>query len=322
MPRWLLIVGILIGGGVSAAAADTLDLLPQWPTHRARPAIARGPTAAPAPLRVPDSASPITTSAPHQDPAVQPSSYQGALESELLLVGATTESSPSDRGGVSPMDEKKAATLPSNSMVDPPLTPLQPVVEPAAPLVDAAPRDTKRRLLGAVPSPPAGVTSASRPPMLDLSWSQLSSQSITTVGASLAVVLGLVFLLAWVWRRAAPRASRALPSEVVSVVGRIPLANRQMAQLIKIGGKLVLVNVTPEGAEPLTEITDPEEVARLLGICEQNNPHSASMAFQEVFEQLNREPAAPGFLGNEESLIDRQKLADAYANTPGGRAYA
>jgi len=157
--------------------------------------------------------------------------------------------------------------------------------------------------------------------MLDFSWETISSDSMTTIGAALAVVVGLLLLLAWVWRRAAPRSSRPLPTDVVRVLGRAPLANRQVAQLMKVGNKLVLLCVTADGVEPLTEITDPEEVARLLGMCEQESPHSASTAFREVFDQLAREPATPGFLGDEAPLVDRQMLADAYANTPGGRAY-
>ena len=181
--------------------------------------------------------------------------------------------------------------------------------------------NSKRRLRA--PTQPTGdaIDARAPQPMIDFSWDTISSEAMTTIGAALAVVVGLVLLLAWIWRRAAPRSSRRLPSEVISVVGRVSLANRQVAQLMKVGGKLVLLCVTPDGVKPLTEITDPEEVARLLGLCEQDNPHSATTAFREVFDQLTREPATPGFLGDESPLVDRQMLADAYANTPGGRAH-
>ncbi|MEN1679810.1 MAG: flagellar biosynthetic protein FliO [Planctomycetota bacterium] len=149
----------------------------------------------------------------------------------------------------------------------------------------------------------------------------LDAENLTTAGAGLAVVIGLVLMLAWAYRRAAPRSARPLPDEVVTVLGRAPLAGKQVTQLVKVGNKLLLVALTPEGPKTLTEVTDPEEVTRLLGLCEQAHGSSATAAFQEVFDQIIREPAAPGFLGDEASLIDRRKLADAYANTPGGRAY-
>lgn len=166
----------------------------------------------------------------------------------------------------------------------------------------------------------AGTPTEGSSPLAELSWSDIGGDKTGATAAALAVVLGLFLLLMWVWKRAAPKSSRQLPGEVVSVIGRVPLANKQVAQLVKVGNKLLLVNITPEGAETLTEITDPEEVARILADCEQTNPTSASAAFREVFDQLAKEPAY-GFLGDEEQMVDRQQLAAAYANTPGGRAY-
>ena len=54
------------------------------------------------------------------------------------------------------------------------------------------------------------------------------------------------------------RAGRgSLPTDVVSVLGRVPLAARQLAELLRVGNKLVLVSLTPTGAQTLTEVTDP-----------------------------------------------------------------
>ena len=63
--------------------------------------------------------------------------------------------------------------------------------------------------------------------------------------------------------------ARHLPADVVSVLGRVPLAARQFAELLRVGNKLVLVSLTPTGAETLTEVTDPAEVDRLVGLCQQ-----------------------------------------------------
>ena len=110
--------------------------------------------------------------------------------------------------------------------------------------------------------------------------------SLVTVGGSLALVLGLFMIMAWIMRRTVPGAVRALPGEVVEVLGRAPLAGRQQVHLIRCGGKLILVSVTPEGAETLTEITDAEEVDRLAGLCRETHPGSATNAFRHVFGQL------------------------------------
>lgn len=121
--------------------------------------------------------------------------------------------------------------------------------------------------------------------------------SAVTVASSLAVVLGLFFLLAWMMRRTAPRGLTALPTEVVEVLGRAPLAGRQQVHLVRCGAKLLLVSVTPTGAETLTEITDPDEVNRLAGLCHQARPGSATATFREVFGQLSREGSVLGLLG-------------------------
>jgi hypothetical protein len=68
--------------------------------------------------------------------------------------------------------------------------------------------------------------------------------------------------------------------------------------LLRCGQKLLLVSLTPAGAETLTEVTDPQEVDRLAGLCRQAHPQSATAAFRQVFQQF----ASPGA-----------------ARTPGGR---
>jgi flagellar biogenesis protein FliO len=106
------------------------------------------------------------------------------------------------------------------------------------------------------------------------------------VAGSLAAVLGLFFLLAWALRKTTPVACPLLPTEVVEVLGRAPLASRQQVHLIRLGRKLVLVSVTPAGVEALCEVTDAEEADRLAGLCRQGRPDSATATFRQVFHQL------------------------------------
>jgi flagellar biogenesis protein FliO len=129
--------------------------------------------------------------------------------------------------------------------------------------------------------------------------------SIYTMASALAIVVGAFLLCAWLLRRGTGRAAGRrgeLPAEVVSVLGRVPLAARQFAQLLRVGNKLVLISLSPAGAETLTEVTDPAEVDRLAGLCQQSDPHSTTKAFDQVFRQLAREPASNGFLGDEMHL--------------------
>lgn len=118
--------------------------------------------------------------------------------------------------------------------------------------------------------------------------------SLTTVGGSLAVVLGLILLVAWILRKTSPAAGVPLPKEVFEVLGRAPLATRQQVHLLRCGKKLLLVSVTPAGVETLTEVEDPVEVDRLAGLCQQARPDSATSVFRHVFQQFAQPSPATG----------------------------
>jgi len=128
-----------------------------------------------------------------------------------------------------------------------------------------------------------------------------SQQSITptsslfTVGTSLAVVLGLFFAATWFMRRTAPRGSLAAPEEVLEVLGRVPLPGKQQLQVVRFGSKLVLLAATPDGVEAVSEITNPDEVQQMTALCRHGKTGSSSQAFQEILNQMGREPAR-GFL--------------------------
>ena len=132
-------------------------------------------------------------------------------------------------------------------------------------------------------APPLGLGSHNIKPALG-KGSPLSAA--ITVGGSLAIVLGLFFVVAWAMRKAAPHGSLVLPKEVFEILGRAPLGARQQVQLLRCGNKLLLVSITPGGTETLTEITDPLEVDRLAGICQQAHPKSSTTAFRQVFQDL------------------------------------
>jgi flagellar biogenesis protein FliO len=124
--------------------------------------------------------------------------------------------------------------------------------------------------------------------------------SLATMLASLAIVLGLFLLVTWMLRKSMPAGGRALPSDVIEVLGRVLLAPRQPAQLIRLGHKLILVSISAAGVKTLTEITDPAEVDRLAGLCRAAHPQSSTATFRQVFQQFGRQPAS-GFLDDEAS---------------------
>ena len=116
-----------------------------------------------------------------------------------------------------------------------------------------------------------------------------AASSAMTGIVSLAVVLGLFFAVAWAMRRGMPAGPALLPREAVEVLGRTPLAGRQHAHLLRCGNKVLLVYLSQGVAETLTEITDPVEVDRLVGLCRQAHPQSTTASFRQILQQIGRE---------------------------------
>jgi flagellar biogenesis protein FliO len=145
-----------------------------------------------------------------------------------------------------------------------------------------------------------------------------------TTGAALAVVLGVFLLFAALVRKGAKKSNSLLPEEVVSVLGRVPLATRQFAELVRVGNKIVLISVTPGGAEPLTEITDPAEIDRLVGLCRSRTKGSSTDEFDQIFRKLADESVPSGFLGQEVPRVDARLAApaDVFAAYRGGASRA
>lgn len=142
---------------------------------------------------------------------------------------------------------------------------------PAPPALKLGPRSSEAKSKLVAPTPPT------------------AGKAIGSVVGSLAVVLGLFLAVVWVSRRFAPAGSAVLPKEVVELLGRAPLAGRHTMQLVRVGNKLVLLAISSNGAETLTEVTDPVEVEHLAALCRRGKADSATASFTTVLGQLTRE---------------------------------
>ncbi len=122
----------------------------------------------------------------------------------------------------------------------------------------------------------------------DLAPSRSSSSwtSIISMVFSLILVIGIFLGLSWIFRKTSPSAGAMLPKEVVEIIGRTPMANRQQLYVIRFGRKLVLVSQQVGQTEVLSEIDDRTEVDHLLGLCEQNNSRNVATSFRNVLQQV------------------------------------
>ena len=118
--------------------------------------------------------------------------------------------------------------------------------------------------------------------------------STSTVLIALAVVLGLFFGLVALLRRGMPQQTRTLPTEAVELLGRIALPGRRQGHLIRVGNKITLVSFANNETRPLIEITDPQEIDRLAGLCKQADPTSATRSFRSVVDGFFRDKKPDG----------------------------
>ncbi len=186
--------------------------------------------------------------------------------------------------------------LPLAAQVPPPLDPRGATYDPAVrPATHLAPSTTNK------PSGDAPLPLTQRDPKSSLprlapperSPGLTPASSLTSMFVSLGVVLALFMAAAWAIKRSLPAGAPTLPSEVVELLGRVSLGSRQQAHLLRCGNKLLLVSLFPGGAETLTEVTDPLEVDRLVGLCQSAKSNSATQTFRQVLEQFAREKPAP-----------------------------
>jgi flagellar biogenesis protein FliO len=231
---------------------------------------------------------------------------------------------------VKPIKAQQEKTIAAQPIVDAAVTPAgreAPSDVPAKPASSDPPKTNGRflpppsdRMTKSRSDGQTNVSASTSRPLLEFG---VPMQSMYTVACALAIVIGSFLLFAWALRRGsrvARRKTAQLPAEVVSVLGRVPLAARQFAELLRVGNKLVLVSFTPAGVETLTEVNDPAEVDRLVGLCQQHNPFSTTKAFEQVFRQMSDEPVGGGFLGNEPPPMVFAAHADAYRANRGGRS--
>ena len=95
----------------------------------------------------------------------------------------------------------------------------------------------------------------------------LAQVDFPKVAGSLAIVLGVYFAFIWLTRQIQGTHSNGLPKEVVEVLGFAPFGPKQNLQLVRLGSKLLLLLHGVEGTRSIGEISDPEEVEFLAGLC-------------------------------------------------------
>jgi flagellar biogenesis protein FliO len=182
-------------------------------------------------------------------------------------------------------------------------------VPPDAAAVDSGTLAQPRPTLGDEPirgSTPASSPGASPDPAAGASSS--GGTDYYRVLAALALVLGLIFLLRWFGRFFFPtmtgRGSRA-----IEVITRSPLSPKQQVMLIRVGRRLVLIGDSGSQLSPLCEITDPDEIAALVGQLrdDKGKAPGSAWSFAAAFSRYRNDHEA-GAVGQESAASSNVDL--------------
>ncbi len=159
---------------------------------------------------------------------------------------------------------------------------------------------------------------------------------VISVIGSLLIVLSAFFILMMMFRKMSPKGNRLLPKEAFENLGRSFLTPKLQLHLLRLGNRLILVSVTADGVTPVTEVTDPDEVVPLLGMCRALDANSSTALFQKMYANMTDDDsesppqhapakkAAPKKKGNASSLVDlysepEESLADLLRGGVGAR---
>ncbi|MFN0199186.1 MAG: FliO/MopB family protein [Planctomycetaceae bacterium] len=105
---------------------------------------------------------------------------------------------------------------------------------------------------------------------------------------SLLVITGLIVLCAWIVKKIQPLKVQGLSTDVVEVLGKRPLDPRQQIYLIRCGSRILVVGSSLQGMSTLAEITDPQEMDTLIGLCRKTTHDSRIVqSFQSLLGKTN-----------------------------------
>lgn len=115
-----------------------------------------------------------------------------------------------------------------------------------------------------------------------------SGFDLPRVAGALAIVLALIFALRWILRRSMSATLQPGATSAVQVLSRSPLSPRQQLLLLRVGRRLLVVSDCNGQLSSLSEISDPDEVAALVGQLRDEKRTSPSGSFGNLLGMWRR----------------------------------
>lgn len=209
-----------------------------------------------------------------------PATTRPARGAEVTAAAAAPPSAPPSAPAPQSARDNAAARVDAPPAARPPATRPAPG---AAPVRSEVGQALIRRDAAAAPSTrPASPASAVEPAVPPAT----TTLEVSKVAGALAIVLTLIFALKLVMKRAFGVAGAVGSSRSVVVLSRTVLAPKQQVMLLHVGRRLIVVGDSGGQMSTLSEITDPDEVAALVGQLRDEKLSSAGPAFGGLLGRL------------------------------------
>lgn len=130
-------------------------------------------------------------------------------------------------------------------------------------------------------------TPARRSSMADAMYSAMQ------VAAALAIVVGLILLGRAFMRRFVPGAAVGSGKGVIETLARYPIGRNQSVILLRIGSQIVALNQTKDASQSILVVSEPVEVARIIGQIEGQDPNSIQQNFNRVLSNARMDLETP-----------------------------
>jgi flagellar biogenesis protein FliO len=123
-------------------------------------------------------------------------------------------------------------------------------------------------------------------------WAMLDPRQneMLRVIIALAVVIGLLLAVRVMLRKGVGIGGVAgRPSGVLQILARFPIARGQSLVVLQLGRRIVLLHQSSAGMRTLSEVTDPDEVANLLGRMEAGSSGREAERFGSLLKRFQME---------------------------------
>ena len=131
------------------------------------------------------------------------------------------------------------------------------------------------------------------------------------VAAALAIVLGLIFIGKATAKKYLPQAKTSSGKNVIEILARHPLSKNQSLVLVRIGSQIVTLNQGKDSSQSVLVISDPTEVAKIIGQIDGQQPNSIQSGFNRLLANARMDLEDPSNDPEREELNLREMEPDS-----------